>query len=199
MSEIYHSFFLLAERKEERHAWEWPVSPIDAVWLVTSCSESARRLPICDTSQSYYQSPQVFMGPQIRKRFYSCTIKSILTRCLTAWYGNYSAADRKMLQRVVLTAQYITGAKLPAFQILYTRRCQRKALKIVKDSSHPSQSVFSATVRQAVPEHQVWDQKAPEQLLPQSHKTATCTYYLNQSSQLQYHAPHWLGFGSPCI
>jgi hypothetical protein len=28
-------------------------------------------------------------------------------------------------------AQYITGAKLPAIQDLYTRRCQRKALKII--------------------------------------------------------------------
>jgi hypothetical protein len=28
-------------------------------------------------------------------------------------------------------------AKLPAIQDLYARRCQRKALKIVKDSSHP--------------------------------------------------------------
>jgi hypothetical protein len=41
------------------------------------------------------------------------------------------------------TAQYITGTKLPAIQDLYTRRCQRKALKIVKDSSHPSHRLFS--------------------------------------------------------
>ena len=54
------------------------------------------------------------MGPQILKIFYSCTIKSILTGCVNAWYGNSSASDRKALQRVVGTAQYITGAKLPA-------------------------------------------------------------------------------------
>ncbi|KAK6310148.1 hypothetical protein J4Q44_G00200290 [Coregonus suidteri] len=83
------------------------------------------------------------MGPQILKRFYSCTIESILTGCITAWYGNCLASDRKALQRVVRTAQYITGAKLPAIQDLYTRRCQRKALKIVKDSSHPSHRLFS--------------------------------------------------------
>ena len=53
------------------------------------------------------------MGPQILKKFYSCTIKSILTGCITAWCGNCSASDRKVLQRVVRTAQYITGAKLP--------------------------------------------------------------------------------------
>ena len=56
------------------------------------------------------------MGPQILKTFYSCTIESILTSCITAWYGNCSAFDHKALQRVLRTAQYITGAKLPAIQ-----------------------------------------------------------------------------------
>ena len=83
------------------------------------------------------------MGPQILKRLYSCTIESILTGCITAWYGNCLASDRKALQRVVSTAQYITSAKIPAIQYLYTRRCQRKGLQIVKDSSHPSHRLFS--------------------------------------------------------
>ena len=77
------------------------------------------------------------------KKLYSCTIESILTGCITAWYGNCSASDRKALQRVVRMAQYITGAKLPAIQDLYTRRCQRKALNIFKDSSHPSHRLFA--------------------------------------------------------
>ena len=64
------------------------------------------------------------MGPQILKRVYSCTIESILTGCFTAWYGNCSASDHKALQRVLSTAQYITGAKLSAIQDLYTRQCQ---------------------------------------------------------------------------
>ena len=68
---------------------------------------------------------------------------SFLRVCITAWYGNCSACDRKALQMVVRTAQYITGAKLPAIQDLYTRWCQRKALKIVKDPSHPSHRLFS--------------------------------------------------------
>jgi hypothetical protein len=67
---------------------------------------------------------------QILKRFYSCTIERILTDCITAWYGNCLASDRKAVQRVVHMAQYITGAKLPAIQDLYTRQCQRKALQI---------------------------------------------------------------------
>ena len=65
------------------------------------------------------------IGPQVLKRFYSCTIESILTGCITTWYGNCSASERKALQRVVQMAQYITGAKLPAIQDLYNRWCQR--------------------------------------------------------------------------
>ena len=71
------------------------------------------------------------MGPQILKRFYNCTLESILTGCITAWYGNCSATDLKAQQRVVCTAHYITGAKLPAIQDLYNRRCRRKAQKMV--------------------------------------------------------------------
>jgi hypothetical protein len=63
--------------------------------------------------------------------------------CITAWYGNCSASDRKALQRVVCTVQYITGAKLPAIQDLYTRRCQRKVPKNLQDPSHPRQRLFS--------------------------------------------------------
>jgi hypothetical protein len=69
------------------------------------------------------------MGPKLLKRFYSCTIECLLTGCITDWYGNCLASDRKPLQRVVRTPQYITGVKLPAIQDLYTRRCQRKTPK----------------------------------------------------------------------
>ena len=82
------------------------------------------------------------MGFQILKMFYSCTIESILTGCITARYGNYSASARKALQRIVSMAGYITGDKILAIQDLYTRRCQRKTLKIVKDSSHPTHRLF---------------------------------------------------------
>ena len=44
----------------------------------------------------------------------SCTIENILTGCITAWYGNSLASDRKALQRVVRMAQYITTAELSA-------------------------------------------------------------------------------------
>uniref|UniRef100_A0A673ZIN4 Alkylated DNA repair protein AlkB homologue 8 N-terminal domain-containing protein n=1 Tax=Salmo trutta TaxID=8032 RepID=A0A673ZIN4_SALTR len=108
------------------------------------------------------------MGPQILKRFYSCTIESILTGCITAWNGNCSASDRKALQRVVRMAQYITGAKLPAIQDLYTMWCQRKTLKIVKDSSHPSHRLLSLLPHGK----RYWSAKSRfKRLLPPSYNT----------------------------
>ena len=55
-----------------------------------------------------------------------------LSVCSTAWYGNCLASDCKALHMVVSMAQYITGAKFPAIQDLYTMQCQRKALKLSK-------------------------------------------------------------------
>jgi hypothetical protein len=59
------------------------------------------------------------MAPQILRNFYSCTIESILTGCITIWYSNYTAPDRMALQRVVQTAQRITGGELPAIQEIH--------------------------------------------------------------------------------
>ena len=111
------------------------------------------------------------MGSQIRKSLYSCTTESILTGFITACYGNCLASDRKALQRVVRMTQYITGARLPAIQAIYTRRCETAALYIFKDSSRSRQTFLSATAWQVAPMHQVWNQQDPKQFLPQSHKT----------------------------
>ena len=56
----------------------------------------------------------------------------VLSPLLYSLFTHCSASDRKAPQRVVHTAQYITGAQLPAIQDHYTRWCQRKTLKIVR-------------------------------------------------------------------
>ncbi len=73
----------------------------------------------------------------------TCTVESILTGCITAWYGNSTAGNRRALQRVVRTARHIVGGELPSLQDIYTRRCTRKARRIIKDSSHPSHRLLS--------------------------------------------------------
>ncbi len=58
-------------------------------------------------------------------------------------FGNSTAGNRRALQRVVRTARHIVGGELPSLQDIYTRRCTRKARRIIKDSSHPSHSLLS--------------------------------------------------------
>ncbi|KAI4874760.1 hypothetical protein NFI96_005249 [Prochilodus magdalenae] len=55
----------------------------------------------------------------ILTNFYRCTIESILTACITVWYGSCTAYDRKALKRVVRTAESIIGSKLPDLQDIY--------------------------------------------------------------------------------
>ncbi|KAI3356741.1 hypothetical protein L3Q82_003416 [Scortum barcoo] len=43
------------------------------------------------------------MSQRIQKTFYTLVIESILTSWVTVWYGNSTAADRKLLQRVLET------------------------------------------------------------------------------------------------
>ncbi len=70
------------------------------------------------------------------------TIESVLTSCITVWYGNCSAADRKTLQRTVNTAAKIIGAPLPAILDIFLARWSSKTNSIVKDPTHHSHSLF---------------------------------------------------------
>eukprot|EP00061_Rhincodon_typus_P006025 g26215.t1 len=69
--------------------------------------------------------------------FYKCTIESIMSGCLMAWYGNWSSQDCKKLQKVVCIAQAIMEANLPSMDSIYTACCHRKVVNIIKDPSHP--------------------------------------------------------------
>ncbi|KAL0149225.1 hypothetical protein M9458_055459, partial [Cirrhinus mrigala] len=74
--------------------------------------------------------------------FYRCTVESILTNCVTVWYGSCSVAERKALQRVVKTAQRIIGTPLPAIEDIQKKHCMRRARSILKDYSHPAHKLF---------------------------------------------------------
>ncbi len=54
------------------------------------------------------------VSPAILKTFYSGAIESVLTQCISVWYGNSSNQDCKALQRVVRLAERISGSALPS-------------------------------------------------------------------------------------
>ncbi len=82
------------------------------------------------------------LPPPILTTFYRGTIESVLISCITVWYGNCSAADRKTLQRTVNTAAKIIGSPLPSILDIFLTRGPNKANSIVKDPTHPSHSLF---------------------------------------------------------
>ncbi|KAK0153224.1 Canalicular multispecific organic anion transporter 2 [Merluccius polli] len=86
---------------------------------------------------------KVGVSPNILTNFYRCTIESILSGCITSWYGSCSAQERKAIQRVVKTAQTIMGQVLPTMDYIYLPRCLRKANKIRRGPSHPAHSLFT--------------------------------------------------------
>ncbi len=82
------------------------------------------------------------VSPAILKTLYSGAIESVLTQCISVWYGNASNQDCKALQRVVRLAERISGSTLPSLQDIYFKRCKSRAAKILKDSNHPGNRLF---------------------------------------------------------
>ncbi len=83
------------------------------------------------------------VSPTILKTFYAGTIESVLTQCISVWYGNSSSQDCKALQRVVRLAERISGSALPSLQDINLKRCRSRAVKIIKDSNHPGNCLFT--------------------------------------------------------
>ncbi len=107
------------------------------------------------------------LPPPILTTFYRGTIESVLTSCITVWYGNCSAADRKTLQRTVNTAAKIIGAPLPSILDIFLARCSSKNQQH-REGPHPPlpQSLPAPTIRKTVPEHQSPLRQTAQQLFP---------------------------------
>ncbi|KAK3545278.1 hypothetical protein QTP70_002963 [Hemibagrus guttatus] len=67
------------------------------------------------------------LPPLILTTFYRGTIESILSSCITAWFGNCTVLDRKTLQWIVRTAVKVIGVSLPSIMNIYSTRCIHKA------------------------------------------------------------------------
>ncbi len=75
--------------------------------------------------------------------FYRGTIESILTSCITVWYGACKASCRKSLQRIVRAAEKIVGVSLPSLQDITTPVSPAKpsALQVIPPTRHTTSSV----------------------------------------------------------
>ncbi|KAK3517402.1 hypothetical protein QTP70_008930 [Hemibagrus guttatus] len=73
----------------------------------------------------------------LQRTFY--TFKSILSTCITSWFGNCTVSDRNTLQQIVRTAEKIIRVSLPSITDIYSTRC----IRIVDDPTHPSHTLFT--------------------------------------------------------
>ncbi len=111
------------------------------------------------------------VSPAILKTFYSEAIESVLTQCISVWYGNATNQDCKALQRVVRLAECISGSALPSLQVTYLKRCKSRAAKIIKDSTHPGNHLFRLLPSgKHFQEHDGKNWKTEEELLPSGHQ-----------------------------
>ncbi|KAL0197539.1 hypothetical protein M9458_006079, partial [Cirrhinus mrigala] len=132
------------------------------------------------------------LPPPILTTFYRGTIESVLTSCITVWYGNCSAADRKTLQQTVNTAAKIMSlsppfrifslhnapVKLPVFlfQLLpsgrWFRSIRARSARLL--NSFSPQAVRALNSNHFTPSETLFTTLAPEtRILLSSHTTCT--------------------------
>ena len=75
------------------------------------------------------------LSTKLLSNFYRCTFESILTNSITIWFGNCTVQERKAVQRVIKTAQYICGAAFPSLQDIYNTQVTKRTHNISKDTT----------------------------------------------------------------
>ena len=106
--------------------------------------------------------------------FYRCTIESILSGCITAWYGNCTARNRKALPEggVVCPTLHREHTACPPghLQHLMSQEGQKDHQGHQPPDPRP---VHPAIIQKArsVQVHQSWDRETEKQLLSQGHPT----------------------------
>eukprot|EP00061_Rhincodon_typus_P011684 g36897.t1 len=84
--------------------------------LIINFRKKGEHAPIYISGAEVEKLRKFGMSIRTLNNFYRCTIESILSVCIMAWYGNCSAQDSKKLQKEVCTAQNITEANLPSME-----------------------------------------------------------------------------------
>ena len=112
----------------------------DLTWSITTTAaikKAPQRLHFLRVLQRNH------LEEKLQVSFYWATIEPVLLYCTTVWFTACSAADRKALQRVTRSAAKIIGCPLPTLENITSSRGISRAIKIIKDSSHPGHHLFN--------------------------------------------------------
>lgn len=88
------------------------------------------------------QLTKLNVSRSVRSRFYRATVESILSTSITVWFASASAQAKVRLQRIVRTAERLTGHRQLSINDLYEARVRKRATKIAADRSHPACDIF---------------------------------------------------------
>ncbi|KAF7668528.1 hypothetical protein LDENG_00003050, partial [Lucifuga dentata] len=75
--------------------------------------------------------------------FYRGSIESILSSCITVWFGNCKASDQKTLQQIVRSAEKIIQVPFPAITDIFHKHTLHCTTSIVAEHSHPCHGLFT--------------------------------------------------------
>ncbi|XP_055507619.1 uncharacterized protein LOC129706959 [Leucoraja erinacea] len=106
---------------------------------------------------------------RILLNFYRCTVQTILTGCIMAWFGNLNVQEQKRLQKVVNTAQSISDlTNIEGIYRSLPQKCRQHHQR--PTPSWPS-THFTSAIGKKVQEPENCNVQVHEQLLPYSHQT----------------------------
>ena len=83
------------------------------------------------------------VSKEILVNVYRSLIESILSYNIACWFGFIFSKDKNKLGRIVHLGEKITGERLISLNDLYLQSVKRKAIKLVKNDSHPLFDEFS--------------------------------------------------------
>ena len=83
------------------------------------------------------------VNKEILVNVYRSLIESILSYNIACWFGFIFSLDKNKLGRIVHLGEKITGERLISLNDLYLQSVKRKAIKLVKNDSHPLFDEFS--------------------------------------------------------
>ena len=110
------------------------------------------------------------LAPKTLTIFYRCTIESILSGCITAWYGNYTVCTRRTLQRAVRSGQRIPRGQTTCPPGYLQHPMSQEGHKDHQGYQPPEPWPVQPTINQkarSVHVHQSWDRETQKQLLSQ--------------------------------
>ena len=88
------------------------------------------------------QLTRLNVSSSVRSRFYRATVESLLSTSISVWFASASAQAKNRLQRIVRTAERLTGQRQLSISDLYEARVRKRAAKIAADQSHPASDIF---------------------------------------------------------